>query len=89
MWRRGKKRGSDSGDGEVAKFAKTDSDDGSGDIVVCEVVFSTFPFCLPVVLPLAFSHKEGFEAISAVEEPKGRGTELAREGGGGYQGVLR
>ncbi|KAI0494401.1 hypothetical protein KFK09_024535 [Dendrobium nobile] len=40
MWRKGKRYGGDSGAGfsaQPAKFAKTDSDDGSGDIVVCEL----------------------------------------------------
>ncbi|KAL0908263.1 hypothetical protein M5K25_022749 [Dendrobium thyrsiflorum] len=40
MWRKGKRYGDDSGAGfsaQPAKFAKADSDDGSGDIVVCEV----------------------------------------------------
>ncbi|KAG0492263.1 hypothetical protein HPP92_005380 [Vanilla planifolia] len=39
MWRKGKKRG-ESGEadlGPAAKLAKTESDDSSGDIVVCEL----------------------------------------------------
>ncbi|KAG0494379.1 hypothetical protein HPP92_005373 [Vanilla planifolia] len=39
MWRKGKKRG-ESGEadlGQAAKLAKTESDDSSGDIVVCEL----------------------------------------------------
>ncbi|KAI0496114.1 hypothetical protein KFK09_022421 [Dendrobium nobile] len=40
MWKKGKKRKDDSGDsdsGPPAKLAKTDSDDRSGEIVVCEL----------------------------------------------------
>ncbi|XP_020594779.1 RNA polymerase II transcriptional coactivator KIWI-like [Phalaenopsis equestris] len=40
MWTKGKRYGDDSGAGHSeppAKFTKLDSDDGSGDIVVCEL----------------------------------------------------